>query len=125
MPTVRNARGADLFAASEDERTIHPIQVKAHSGTPQDTRLGLSPEKLVTPWWVFVVFARTPQIACYVISLEEILAHKMRDPGTRSEKPEEERLFWFHRKFYTPGGQFEMKDALNGWHRLGMPRRSS
>lgn len=40
MPTVRNARGADLYAASEDERIIQPIQVKAHSSAPQDTLLG-------------------------------------------------------------------------------------
>lgn len=125
MPTVRNARGADLYAASEDERTIHPIQVKAHSGTPQDTPLGLRPEKLVTPWWVLVVFARTPEIKCFVFSLEEILARKTRDPGTRSEKTEQERNFWFHRKFYTPGGQGEIREALNGWHRLGIPRRNS
>lgn len=125
MPTVRNARGADLYAASEDERTIQPIQIKAHSGKPEDTSLGLNPEKLVTPWWVFVVFARTPRIACYVFTLDEIFELGARDPGTRSAKPEHERTFWLHRKYYTPGSESEMKEALNGWHRLGVPRAIS
>lgn len=125
MPTVRNARGADLYAASEDERTIQPIQIKVHSERPEDTSLGLHPEKIVTPWWVFVVFARTPNIACYVFTLDEILELGARDPGTRSSKPERERIFWFHRKYYTPGSESEMKKALNAWHRLGVPRAIS
>jgi hypothetical protein len=122
MPTVRNARGADLYAASEDERTIHPVQVKAHSDKPQDTSLGLRPETIVTPWWVFVVYARTPEITCFVLTLDEIRDRMGRDPGTRSNKPEQERIFWLHRKYYTPGGEWEMKEARNAWHRLGVPR---
>src|SRR3546814_5925432 len=31
MPTVRNARGADLYAASDDEARVLPIQSKARS----------------------------------------------------------------------------------------------
>ncbi len=125
MPTVRNARGADLYAASENEQVIHPIQVKAHSGKPQDTSLGLHLEKLVTPWWVFVVLARTEEINCYVLTLSEVLQHVSRDPGTGSGKPEHERRFWLHRKYYTPGNREEMKEALNGWGRLGTPRVGS
>lgn len=122
MPTVRNARGADLYAASEDEEIIWPIQVKAHSYAPQDTLLGLKPEKIVTPWWVFVVYARTPQISSYVFSLKDMLDGKTQDPGTRSRKPEDERKYWFHRKNYTPGNQYEVTAALNAWHLLGLPR---
>lgn len=122
MPTVRNARGADLYAASEDEQVIHPIQVKAHSGKPQDTSLGLHLEKLMTPWWVFVVFARTQEIACYILPRSEVLGRATRDPGTRSGKLELERTFWLHRKFYTPGHPEEIKEAFNAWSRLGTPR---
>ena len=93
MPTVRNARGADLYAASSDERTIRPIQIKTHSGRPEDTRLGVDTDHLVTPWWVFVVYARTEDISCYVFSIDEIQTLKVRDPGTRSGKEEIERLF--------------------------------
>lgn len=125
MPTVRNARGADLYAASENERIIHPIQVKAHSGKPEDTSLGLHLEKLVTPWWLFVVLARTQEITCYVFTLGEVRQHATRDPRTRSGKAEHERIFWLHRKYYTPGNSGEMKEALNGWDRLGAPRVNS
>ena len=122
MLTVRNAKGADMFAISEDESTQRPIQVKSHAARPQDTHLGLLPEKHVTPWWVFVAFAATSEPTCYVISLDEIRARMGRDPGTRTGKPEHERLFWFHRRYYTPGSDLEMTEARNAWHRLGQAR---
>ena len=118
MPTVRNARSADLYAALEDERTIRPIQIKTHSGKPNDMGLDLRSRILVTPWWVFVVFAKTQNISCYVFKLDEILQLKVRDPGTRSGKPENERKFWFPRKYYTPGNESERTDRLNAWHLL-------
>jgi hypothetical protein len=122
MPTVRNAKGADLYASSEDERTIHPVQVKTHSGKPEDTQLGLYPERLVTPWWVFVVYARTTEVVCYLLTLDEIRQRMSRDPGTRSQKPEHERNFWLHKRFYTPGSNQELIIARNAWHRLGTPK---
>lgn len=122
MPTVRNAKGADLYATSEDERTIHPVQVKAHSGRPEDTSLGLYPDRLVTPWWIFVVYVRTPQIACYLLSLDEIRQRMTRDPGTMSQKPEHQRVFWLNRKYYTRGADGELTEARNAWQRLGAPR---
>jgi hypothetical protein len=122
MLTNRNAKGADLFAASADEKTIMPVQVKTHSGKPQDTPLGLLPERLVTPWWVFVAYARVPEITCYLLSLDEILSRMYRDRGTRSGKPEEERLFWLNRRLYTPGSDEEMAEARDAWHRLGVSR---
>lgn len=80
----------------------------------------------MTPWWVLVVYARKPsQIDCYVFSLEDIRLGMTQDPGTRSGKPENERKFWFHRKFYTPGGQHEDTGARNAWHRLGTPRQGA
>ena len=124
MPTVRNAKGADLYACSEDERTILPMQVKAHSAIPQDTSLGLNPERLVTPWWVFVVNVRSDEITCYILTLDEIWQRMSRDPGTRSLKPESERTFWLHRRFYNPGSSDEMVEAKNAWYRLGTPRLS-
>ncbi|CAN7652659.1 hypothetical protein [Mesorhizobium sp. LjRoot246] len=122
MLTVRNAKGADLFAISADERVTHPIQVKAHASKPQDLHLGLEPESYTTPWWVFIAFALSSEPVCYVISLGEIRDRMGRDPGTRSGKPEHQRLFWLHRRYYTPGSDFEMIEARNAWHRLGPPR---
>ncbi|MGE4323605.1 MAG: hypothetical protein AB7E60_11320 [Sphingobium sp.] len=119
MLTVRNARGADLYAISRCEAVAHSIQVKAHSGKPNDVRLGLTPETLVTPWWVFVSSAQTHAPASYVLPLEEIRARMTRDPGTRSGKAE--RAFWFDRRYFTPGSDRELTEAREAWDRLGDP----
>ncbi|WP_416463033.1 hypothetical protein [Sphingomonas sp. VDB2] len=122
MLTVRNARGADLYAVSQCERIVHPIQVKAHSARPNDVRLGLQPESIVTPWWVFVADALSSSPTCYLLSLDEIRRHMVRDPGTRSGKPEAQRAFWLDRRFCTPASDRELVDAREAWTRLGVPR---
>lgn len=122
MPTARNAKGADLFAVSEDESLIHGIQVKAHGGRPLDTALGRHPEKLVTPWWVIVNCARDSSIACYVLALSEVRDRMTRDPGTRSGKPEVERQFWLDRRYYTMGSDLELVEYRDAWQPLGDPR---
>lgn len=122
MPTVRNARGADMLVVSENGQTVHSIQVKAHLAKPLDTSLGLHPERHVTRWWVFVGFARSVEPVCYVISIDEIRARMGRDPGSRSGKALHERCFWFDRRYYTPGSDRELTEGLNAWHRLGEAR---
>ncbi|RYM14156.1 hypothetical protein [Sphingobium cupriresistens] len=122
MLTVRNAREADLYAVSQCERIVHSIQVKAHSPTPNDVRLGLQPEAIVTPWWVLIADALSRSPTCYLLSLDEIRQHMVRDPGTRSGKPEAQRAFWFDRRFYTPASDRELLDAREAWTRLGVPR---
>lgn len=119
--TVRNARGADLYAISQSEQLVVPIQVKAHSASPNDISLGLNPENLITPWWVVVAFAGTGEPVSYVVPLVEMIALKVRDPGVRSGKPEHERLWWFDRRYFTPGSDRELIDAREAWLRLGDP----
>lgn len=119
--TVRNARGADLYAISQSERLVVPIQVKAHSAKPNDIRLGLYPENLVTPWWVIVAFAGTGEPVSYVVPLADIIALKVRDSGVRSGKLEHERLWWFSQHNFTPGSDRELIDAREAWLRLGDP----
>jgi hypothetical protein len=121
MLTVRNAKGADVFAASESEAIVHAIQIKSSSKKPLDVSLSKNPKKHRTPWWIFVAFARSPEPICYVVSLEEIWNLMGCDPGTRSGKPIEEREWWLHRKFFTPGDPSELIDAREAWQRLGNP----
>jgi len=122
MLTVRNARGADLYAVSQCETIVHPIQVKAHGGESNDTSLGLTPEALVTPWWVFVIRALSEDPVCYILPLDEIRSRMTRDPGTRSGKPESERAYWFDRRYYKPGSDRELVDAREAWAILGNPK---
>ena len=51
MPTVRNARGADLYAASDDETRVLSIQSKALSKRAP-VPLGGSLQTLRSRWWV-------------------------------------------------------------------------
>src|SRR3546814_3956478 len=58
MPTVRNARGADLYAASDDEARVLPIQSKALSKRAP-VPLGGSLDRLCSHWWVVTINANT------------------------------------------------------------------
>lgn len=124
-PAGRNAEGAHLYVSSADERTIHPVKVRTHGRKPEDTSLGVDPERLVTPWWIIVSYALTPEITCYVLSLDELRQLSTRDSGVRTKKPEEERLLWLHRQYYSLGSYQELIEARNAWHRLGLPRSAA
>ena len=78
MPTVRNARGADLYAASEDENRVLPIQSKALSkrfAVP----LGGSLENLCSNWWIITINANSDSPTCYVLTLDEVKAAASRN----------------------------------------------
>lgn len=122
MLTVRNAGGADLYAVSQCETIVHPIQVKAHGEEPNDTSLGLTPEALVTPWWVLVIRALSEDPVCYILPLDQIRSRMTRDPGRRSGKAESERAYWFDRRYYKAGSDRELIDAKESWAILGNPK---
>jgi hypothetical protein len=63
MPTVRNARGADLYAASEDESRVLPIQSKALSKR-NPVPLGGNLDKLCSGWWVITINANEATPTC-------------------------------------------------------------
>ena len=110
MPTVRNARGADLYAASDDEATVVPIQSKALSKR-DPVPLGGSLDTLRSPWWLITIRANTAEPTCYVLTLDEVksLAHRGVSPTTGKVS------YWLQPKSYA---QPEYEEA---WHRLGEP----
>lgn len=110
MPTVRNARGADLYAASDDEATVLPIQSKALSKR-DPVPLGGSLDTLRSPWWIITIRANTAAPTCYVLTMEEVkaLAHRGVSPTTGKVS------YWLQPKSYC---QPEYEEA---WHRLGNP----
>ena len=96
MPTVRNARGADLYAASDDERRVLAIQSKALSER-DPVPLGASLDTLRSRWWVITIHANTASPICFVMTLSEVkdAAHRGESPATGKAS------YWLQPKAYT------------------------
>ncbi|SEP10165.1 hypothetical protein SAMN02799625_04682 [Methylobacterium sp. UNC300MFChir4.1] len=109
MPTVRNARGADLYAASADERVVWPIQSKALS-KKAPVPLGGSLRTLRSQWWVVTVEANTATPTCYVLTLDEV-----RDGAHRGVNTAGKVSYWLQPKAYT------LPEYHDAWGRLGQP----
>ena len=112
MPTVRNARGADLYAASDDESRVLPIQSKALSKR-NPVPLGNSLDKLCSVWWVITINANEPAPTCFILSLDEVKAAAHRGvnaAGTVS--------YWLQPKSYA------VDDYREAWWRFGDPATS-
>lgn len=109
MPTVRNARGADLYAASDDELRVLPIQSKALSKRAP-VPLGGSLDRLCSRWWVITINANTAAPTCFVLTLDEVKAAAHRGvnaAGTVS--------YWLQPKSYA------LAEYQEAWDRLGSP----
>lgn len=109
MPTMRNARGADLYAASENESRVIPIQSKALS-KKAPVPLGASLDSLRSDWWVITLNANTASPTCYVLTRDEVktAAHRgVNASGTVS--------YWLPPKAYV------LPEYLEAWDRLGSP----
>ena len=109
MPTVRNARGADLYAASADESVVLPIQSKALS-KKMAVPLGGSLETLRSAWWIVTIDANTASPRCFVLTRDEVRAGAQMNvsgAGTVS--------FWLEPKRYA------LPDYEEAWDRLGSP----
>lgn len=109
MPTVRNARGADLYAASEGEVRVLPIQSKALSRRAP-VPLGNSLDKLCSRWWVVTTLANSASPVCYVLNLDEVKAAAHRGVNAGGIVS-----YWLQPKSY------ELPDYLEAWDRLGSP----
>ena len=109
MPTVRNARGADLYAASNDESRVLPIQSKALS-KKAPVPLGSELDLLRSRWWVITINANTPSPTCYVLTLDEVKAGAHRGINAVNKVS-----FWLQPKAYA------LAIYEEAWERLGTP----
>lgn len=109
MPTVRNARGADLYAASDDETRVLPIQSKALSKR-DPVPLGKSLDNLRSHWWIITIHANTATPKCYVMTLDEVKAVAHRGVGASGNVS-----YWLQPKAYA------VADYEEAWDRLGSP----
>lgn len=109
MPTVRNAQGSDLYAASQDESIVLTIQSKALSNR-NPVPLGRSLEALRSAWWIITVNANSEAPTSYVLTIDEVrqAAHH----GVATANPAQ---FWLQPKGYD---RAEFREA---WDRLGSP----
>jgi hypothetical protein len=106
MPTARNARGADLYAAREDEGVILPIQSKALSKRAA-VPLGVSLDNLRSKWWVITVGANSDAPVCYIMTLDEVQSLAARDAGKN-------RAYRLEAKNYAIDKYREAWDRLEG-----------
>ncbi len=109
MPTMRNARGADLYAASDDESRVLPIQSKALSKRAP-VPLGASLDSLRSEWWVITINANTASPTCYVLTKNEV-----KEAAHRGVNGSGMVSYWLQPKSYT------LPDYLEAWDRLGSP----
>lgn len=109
MPTVRNARGADLYAASDDESRVLPIQSKALSKR-YPVPLGTSLDNLRSDWWVITINANTAAPTCYVLTKDEVKAAAHRGLSTSGAV-----------SYWLPPKSYALPEYQEAWHRLGSP----
>lgn len=109
MPTVRNARGADLYAASDDETVVLPIQSKALSKRAP-VPLGGSLDTLRSHWWIITINANTASPTCFVLTRDEVKA-----AAHRGENAVGTVSFWLQPKSYA------LPEYQEAWDRLGSP----
>ncbi len=110
MPTVRNARGADLYAASDDESRVLPIQSKALSKR-DPVPLGGSLDTLRSQWWVITINANSDSPTCYVLTLGEVKAAAHRGINGSGKVS-----YWLQ-----PPKAYAAAEYEEAWHRLGTP----
>ena len=104
MPTIRNARGSDLFVTNDDESVFLGIQSKALDGHAA-VKLGQSLEALRSDFWIITVKANSDAPTCYVLSLDDVKRGASRDKGG-------EQAFWLERRDY------EKEEFREAWDRM-------
>ena len=108
MPTVRNARGADLYAASDDETSVLPIQSKALSKRTS-VPLGHSLDTLRSPWWIITLNANSSNPTCYILTLEEVKRLAVWNVNSSGKIS-----YWLEPKLYAISEYQEAWDRLKG-----------
>jgi len=105
MPTVRNARGAGLYAAPADnEEAVIPIQSKALSKRAA-VPLGADLERLRSRWWIITLGANSDDPVCYILTLSEVKRLASRDKGKN-------QAYWLEAK------HFDKPEFREAWERL-------
>jgi hypothetical protein len=108
-PTIRNARGSDMFVTDEAEKVKFGVQSKALSKR-HSVPLGLNLDILRSEWWIITVHANSDSPVCYIMRLEEVQRLATQDSKQGN--------YWLIARSYD---QPEFREA---WHRIDGMRRS-
>lgn len=107
LPTIRNARGSDLYVTNGDETVFFGVQSKAltqRSAVP----LGRDGDALRSDWWVITINACSASPICFILRNEEVRTLTVVDKNGAGGR-------WLDPRAYD---RDEYRDA---WDRLGHP----
>ena len=108
MPTIKNARGVDIMAMTEDTKTTITIQVKTLSGI-NNVFIGGNLDKVVGDYWVVVTYALDDsELMAHVLYPKEV--KKMAKGRETKGKP----VYWLPKPAY-----FKNSTYLDAWDRIG------
>ena len=107
-PTIRNARGSDMFVTDEDETIKFSVQSKALSKR-HSVPLGLNLNTLRSDWWIITVHANSDDPICYVMRLEEV-----RTLATQDAK---------HGNYWLIAKSYDRPEFREAWHRIDHMRQ--
>lgn len=103
MPTIRNAKGSDMFITNHDESQFLGVQSKAISSR-YAIRLGLNLDELRSDWWIITMHANSASPTCYILNIAEVRSLALQDKNGG--------MWWLEPKMYD---RDEFREA---WHRL-------
>jgi hypothetical protein len=102
-PTIRNARGSDMFVTDADENIKFGVQSKALSKR-HSVPLGLNLEILRSEWWIITVHANSENPVCYVMRLEEVQRLATQDS--------------MHGNYWLIAKSYDRPEFREAWHRI-------
>nr|WP_316627258.1 hypothetical protein [uncultured Brevundimonas sp.] len=103
MPTIRNARGSDMFVTNADESVFFGVQSKALSKRAA-VPLGKDGDELRSEWWIITVNANAEAPTCYIMTRAEV--------ETRATVDKNGGGRWLSSRDY------ELDEFREAWHRL-------
>lgn len=107
LPTIRNARGSDLYVTNGDETIFFGVQSKALSRR-SPVPLSKNGDALRSDWWVITINACTASPICFILRNEEVRALAVVDKNGAGGR-------WLDPRAYD---RDEYREA---WDRLGDP----
>jgi hypothetical protein len=112
MPTMRNAKGSDLYCANDAESVVFGVQSNGLSKRDL-VGLGTNLDNLRSQWWIITINAKSDSPTCFVMERQEVVDLCAASDAAKSHNGV--ISYWLSPKAYD---QEQFRDA---WHRLCAP----